>query len=137
MCAVASRCAHAICRQGRDAVRCFLPHAAVPTRARTSEVAGLMRAVEEKLLGGGVVGPEGGVSVIKRWPSKQKQQAAAVLWLALYAAPDTAYDEADVDWLIGVHYTRSLVRSRRRASPPPPPAALVRCRAFCVSQPPI
>ena len=94
--------------QGRDATRCFLPRAAVATRGGP-ELHGLLQMVAERLLAGGIVGQEGGVAVLKRWPSKQKQQAAAVLWLALRLEPSTVYREHEIDWLIGQHYGRAHV----------------------------
>lgn len=77
-----------MCNAGRDAVRCFLPNAVV---------------VHD------YVPPPSGVSMlfeggppwlVKRWPSKQKQQGEVVGWLAAHLLPDVFYDEAEIDWLI-------------------------------------
>ena len=56
-----------------------------------------------------LVESEGGVAVLKGWPRKQKQQAAATLWLALHLVPGRSYREEEMDWLVGTHFTRAKV----------------------------
>ena len=80
---------------GRGAVRCFLPFA-VPVAPPSSEHV----AAFDPLLEGGV---------LKRWPSKQKQQALATLWLSTHLLPGRLYLESEIDWLIATRFTRSQV----------------------------
>ena len=88
-----------LCNQGRGAVRCFLPHA-VPLAAVSAESSAAVASLLED-------GP--GHSVLMRWPTKQKQQADATRWLAMHLLPGRSYLEAEMDWLIATHFTRSKV----------------------------
>eukprot|EP00927_Polykrikos_kofoidii_P040925 TRINITY_DN34893_c0_g1_i1.p1 TRINITY_DN34893_c0_g1~~TRINITY_DN34893_c0_g1_i1.p1 ORF type:complete len:549 (-),score=69.63 TRINITY_DN34893_c0_g1_i1:188-1834(-) len=103
------------CNHGRDSVRCFLPKAVELADAIASTdvaegadddavistihfdrlTARLMPLFEEGLL--------------SRWPTKQKQQAAVIVWLSLRFAPGRVYQEAEVDWIIAMHFTRASV----------------------------
>ena len=47
--------------------------------------------------------------MLKRWPSKQKQQAAATLWLSTQLLEGRLYLEAEIDWLIGTRFSRRQV----------------------------
>ena len=88
-----------LCNSGRDGARCFLPRAVpVVTGARVDALAAEKPLAE--LLEGGVV---------KRWPSKQKQQAALVTWLARHLLPARRYAEGEIDWLIATRFTRAVV----------------------------
>ena len=50
---------------------------------------------------------EGGL--LRRWPSKQKQQAIATLWLAQQMLPDRLYLEGEIDWVIASRLSRKQV----------------------------
>ena len=93
--------AEEINNSGRGAVRCFVPYA-VPTVAPPPDVVACPALIA-------LVESEGGVAVLKGWPRKQKQQAAATLWLALHLVPGRSYREEEMDWLIGTHFTRAKV----------------------------
>ena len=85
--------AEEIGNDGRGAVRAALPFAVPvePPPARVSE-----QLAGQQLVDGGVV---------KRWPTKQKQQAAVALWLALQLVRDRSYSELEIDWLIATRFS--------------------------------
>ena len=85
--------AEEIGNDGRGAVRAALPFA-VPVEAPPARVS-------EQLAGQQLV--DGGV--VKRWPTKQKQQAAVALWLALQLVRDRSYSELEIDWLIATRFS--------------------------------
>ena len=90
-----------ICNAGRGAVRCFLP-GAVPV-AEAPEAVSMRKPIAELLE------TEGGVSVLKGWPRKQKQQAHASLWLAHFLLPERLYRDEEMDWLVATRFTRKSV----------------------------
>jgi hypothetical protein len=92
--------AEEMCNSGREAVRCFLPNAVPVAEAPPPEA---LRQLEAGLVG--VL--EGGL--LKRWPSKQKQQAAVTAWLSSQMARDRVYAEAEMDWLIVTRHACSVV----------------------------
>ena len=85
--------AEEIGNEGRGAVRAALPFA-VPVEEPAANVGELLAT--QHLLDGGVV---------KRWPSKQKQQALVALWLALHLVAGRNYSEREVDWLIVTRFS--------------------------------
>merc|ERR1711939_304101 len=42
--------------------------------------------------------------VLRQWPSKDRQQLWATLWLALHFVPNRLYHETEVDWMIARHH---------------------------------
>lgn len=108
--------AEEMCNHGRGAVRCFLPNAVPLAEAITSE--GATSAIDGRAATVGrdplerlraQLGTVLEAGALTRWPTKQKQQAAVVLWLALCFLPARVYHEAEVDWIIGTHFTREKV----------------------------
>ena len=75
-------------------MRCFLPNAVV--------------------VAGGVPPPSGASALfegglVKRWPSKHKQQAQIVSWLAAHLVEDALYSDSEIDWLIATRHALSTV----------------------------
>lgn len=72
-----------------------------PTRQIQVEAA-FARTILEKLLktclGGGVGSP-----VFKSWPSRDRHQLWAAMWLALRFVPDRPYSQAEVAWMLAHH----------------------------------
>lgn len=98
-----------MCNSGRISARCFLP-AAVAVAPLPAGAEALFAALLESGSAGGAGGRGGeGPGRIKRWPSKLKQQQQVCLYLALRMLPETVYAEAEIDWLVGAHWSRSTV----------------------------
>lgn len=92
---------HEMCNEGRAAVRSFLP-CALPLAPLPDGLAARCKQVGDLL-------DSGEPPVLRGWPRKHTQQAAASLWLALHMVPGLGYAEAEVDWLIATHHTRARV----------------------------
>ena len=71
--------AEEMCNAGRGSVRCFLPHA-VPMCAPPNGALALFAPLLDS-------------GLIKRWPSKLKQQRQACLFVALHLLPERSYSE--------------------------------------------
>ena len=90
-----------MCNAGRDAVRCFLPNA-VPVRADVVPPDGAAALFE-----GGP--PNGAAWRVKRWPTKVKQQAQVVQFLASHLLAGVLYSDHEIDWLITTRHALSCV----------------------------
>lgn len=88
-----------LCNSGRDGARCFLPRAVAVAAGACIDRLAAEKTLADLLEGG----------VVKRWPSKQKQQAAVVGWLARHMIPGVRYAEGEIDWLIATRFTRAQV----------------------------
>ena len=87
-------------------MRCFLPRAVpVATAGPSAPHAEALGTAAERL--GAHL--EGGA--LQRWPTKQKLQLWAALWLALHLVPDRVYRQAEVperNWGKGIAESASL-----------------------------